>query len=181
MLKNLSYKQKLRLIGVVSILALFLCYQFAVSNTITEYQNYKQATRDAELLDASGRSLQVLHTKDQMLNILFNQFQLDTLHADKNLLVLVSDYCKKNDIKLKQYKPFSLSKKDSLEILTRIVTIEGNFIPCLQILYELETSGKTGRLSSADFKSFTDPTDKKTKLDCTMYIQNLISNNHEPE
>src|ERR1700750_3309062 len=132
-------------------------------------------------MDASGKSLQNLYTKEQMLTTLFNQFQLDTLHADKNLLVQITAYCKENNLRLKEYKPFSRSKNDSLEILTRIVTIEGGFIPCLQILYQLETTGKSGRLSSADFKSYVDPQDKKTKMDCTMYIQNLISNNHENE
>jgi hypothetical protein len=181
MLNKLTYDQRLKFLVAAAIIGLFLCYKFSISKTINQYLLYHESISTSKSPELSQISLQALNNKQQVLESLFNEFQLDSIQPDKNLLMVASDYSSKYKVKLKEYKPYSLSKSDSLQVLTRIITIEGPFNGCLQLLYQLETAGKVGKISSADFKSFTDPLDKKTKLNCSIYIQNLIPNNHEKD
>jgi hypothetical protein len=173
MKQSMSYKQKIKWFWLVSIIVLFCCYVFAIKNTLVEYNQYKYNLAESiNAMDLPG-SLSSLKSRDQMLDQLFIKFRLDTLILDKNLLYVTSNYCKENSIKLKEYRPFSYTKKDGIGILTRIATVEGSFIPCLKLLYKIESEGKVGRITSTDFKSYIDPQDKKTKLNCTIFVQNL--------
>jgi hypothetical protein len=175
MFKNLSYKQKFKLLIIVSIVAVFLCYLLAVRRTIEAYSKYTQMAATNESLEASPLTVDELQNSNKKVNALFDQFILDTLQSDKNLIAVASNYCKTNGLELKEYKPVNIAANDSIEVLTRTITIEGGFVKCLKLLYVLETGKKVGKVSSVEFKSYTDPQDKKVRMDCTIYIQNLIS------
>jgi hypothetical protein len=179
MLNKFSYKQKLKGIGIVSLLALVLCYRLSISRTIEEYQKYSRETSAIAGQAPDAASLADLQDREQRVRGIFTQYTLDTLQPEKNLLSVVSSYCKLHSLQLKEYKPYSSTRNDSIPVLTRTVTVGGPFVPCLRMLYDLERSGQVGRVSSADFKGYTDIQTKKTKMDCTLYIQNLIPINHE--
>jgi hypothetical protein len=174
MLSTLTYKQKLKLLGIASALFIILCYQFSIKKTMQEYLKYEQFEDLNDNHSQTDINVQNLQLKNSKIDRLYKQFLLDTLQADKNLLSVASNYCKENNIQLKQYKPIYAPGNDSIKVLTMEIMIEGNYLKCLNLLYELETKKKLGKVSSAEFKSFIDNTDKKLKLDCTIYIQNII-------
>src|ERR1700710_2079363 len=117
MFRNLNYKQKLRLTGIAGLLALFLCYRWSISRTLEEYQKY---SRETEMVNgrAGGSSLQEIDLKEARINGLMAHFALDTLLPEKNLLSVVSNYCKQYHLQLKEYRPFHVSREDSLPVLT---------------------------------------------------------------
>jgi len=179
MFSKLSYKQKLKGIGIASLLALILCYRLSISRTIEEYQKYSSETTAAAGQVSDAASLTNLQNREDKVGSLFTRYALDTLQPEKNLLSVASNYCKGHNLQLKEYKPFPVSRNDSIPVLTRTVTVSGPFIPCLRLLYSLESAGQVGRISAVDFKGYTDLQDKKPKMDCILYIQNLIPTNHE--
>jgi hypothetical protein len=179
MFNRLSYKQKLNGLGVLSLLALVLCYRLSISRTIEEYQKYSKETSALAGQAPDATSLADLQGREQRVGGIFMQYTLDTLQPEKNLLSVVSNYCKLHNLQLKEYKPYSTARNDSIPVLTRTVTVGGPFVPCLRLLYDLERSGQVGRVSSADFRGYTDLQTKKTKMDCTLYIQNLIPTSHD--
>jgi hypothetical protein len=179
MFSQFSYKQKLKFIGVASLLSLFLCYRLSISHTVEEYRKYTQESGIAAEQAGGAPSLAGLQARETRVGELFTRYTLDTLQPAKNLLSVSSNYCKTHQLQLKEYKPYSLSRNDSIPVLTRTVTVGGAFIPCLKFLYELESAQQVGRVAAVDFRGYTDPQDKKLKLDCTLYIQNLIPSNHE--
>ncbi len=176
MLRNISYKQKLKWLGIAFLLFMVICYEFSINKTVQEYRIYKINHIQTEESNESFTSLGALKARDEMLTKVFSKFQLDTLQSEKNLLLVTSLYCNENNLILKEYRPYSQSKKDSINMLTRIVTIEGPFITCIRLIRSLETNENVGKVSSVDFKSFKDPQDKKIKLNCTLFIQNTITN-----
>lgn len=179
MFKNIPYKQKLKLAGLTSLLALFLCYRLSISHTLDEYSRYEQDSHNTVGREEEAPSLAGMQDREARANELFTRYTLDTLRPEKNLLSVASNYCKDHQLQLKEYKPYSFSATDSIPVLTRTLTVSGAFIPCLKLLYDLESAQQVGRISSVEFKSYTDPQDKKLKLDCTLYIQNLIQSNHD--
>ena len=180
MANNLSYKQKLKLVGLGALVALFLCYRLSISRTIDEYHKYQQESALDLLSGGDASSVGAIQARADHVGELMSLYQLDTLRPEKNLLAAVSDYCKFNDLQLKEYKPFGFSRTDSISVLTRTVTVSGAFIPCLKFVNAMENLRRIGRVSATEFKTYKDPQDKKLKLDCTIYIQNIIDSNHEP-
>jgi hypothetical protein len=179
MLKNINYKQKLQLTGLIGLLALIVCYRLAISRTIEEYKKFTSVSGTTVGAPGNFNSLQEMRSKEATVNAIFSQYTLDTLQPDKNLLSVSSNYCKSRGLQLKEYKPYHFSKNDSIQVLTRTVTVQGSFIHCLNLLYEMEIAKKIGKVRTAEFRSYTDPLDKVVKLDCIFYVQNLIPYNHE--
>jgi hypothetical protein len=174
MVSRLTYRKKLIWLVAATILSIVLCYTLAFRHTFHEYAQFQQAagSDDPDHLIKPDRG--ELAARYANVTRMYDRYLLDTLSSDKNLLSITSNYCKDNRLRLKEYKTIGVSKNDSMLVLTRIVTIEGGFIADLRLVNELEAGKNAGRVSSVEFRSYSDPRDKLTKLDCTIYIQNLI-------
>ena len=174
MFRNLTYRQKLKYLGIGAILILFVSYQLSISKTIQQYKTYKQYNTASLTNNADETSLYLLQTKNKTLDEILNSFILDTLDQSKNLLGVVSEFCAANNLKVKEYKPHIPIQSDSIMTVTRSATVEGSFLNCLRLLHFLETQSSVGRVGSVLFKSYTNPGNNKTFLNCTIFIQNLI-------
>lgn len=172
---KLPYRQKIKVLGVAAVLLLIICYKFSISRTVAEYRLYRENRQSTMQLSATGPSTQSLEDKEKNLSGLLDQFVLDTLNNSKNLLSIVGNYCNNHKLILKEYLPYAGSPADSFPVLTRHVVIEGAYVDCLRLVYELETRYRSGKVSSVLFKSFTDVNTDKTHLYCTIFIQNLIT------
>lgn len=157
-----------------AVLLLILCYQFSFSRAMVEYNSFKEQ-KEVALQGRHNVSVPLLESKSRMLDNLLDQFVLDTLDESKNLLGITGNYCSRHEVRLKEYKPYPVKTADSLQILTRSITVEGSFKDCLNFVYELESKFKAGRVSSVLFKSFTDPISTRSYLHCSIFIQNIIS------
>jgi hypothetical protein len=180
MFAAIGYKKKLQLLGISIVPVLVLCYQLSVKKTVEEYEKYQQVAGQTEQAGQMGQpgqrmaSMSALASRQARVEGLYNRFVLDTFAADRNLLAIASNYCRSNDLTLKEYRTISVARIDSLQVLTRVVTVEGRFIPGLKMIYELEAKRNAGRVSCAVFGTVVDHQDKSTRLDCTLYVQNLI-------
>jgi hypothetical protein len=179
MFNKLTYKQKLRILAGVTVLSLVICYKWAITNTFAEYKTFANSIAETSKLAEGTFSMEELTSRTKRINDLLNRYELDTSEDSKNLLAVASNYCADSTLKLREYKPFNASIVDSIRVITRVIVVEGNFIESLKLLHELESSGQIGRVAAADFKSYIDPADKKLRLGCTIYIQNLISSKNE--
>jgi hypothetical protein len=176
----LTYESKLKWLCVSFVLSLIICFKFSILKTIKEYQKYKYNYTSNQENSEQKTHLSILQAKNIQLTNIFRKFQLDTAQIEKSLLSFTSAYCNENALLLKEYRPFSLSKNDSINVLTRTITVEGPFISCVKFIKALETNAKVGRVSSVDFKSFVDGQDKKIKLNCKIFVQNLLIKYAEP-
>jgi hypothetical protein len=178
MLKNISYRKKLRFLWIGTILMAIICYSFSISKTVDQYKIYHQ-NKDLAVKGNERYMIETLKEKNKILDETLDRFLLDTADNSKNLLATVAGFCDQNNITLKEYKPASFMGTDSVKLLTRSITLEGKFIDCLRLVYSLETGSKIGRISSVLFKTYVNPGETKTNLNCTVYIQNIISSSNE--
>jgi hypothetical protein len=171
---RLPYKKKLKLLAWGLLPVLFICYKLAVSPTIMEYRLF---TRNSGLLAgqniSSGDIATRLHSKHKQLDGILDRYMLDTVNQARNLLTIVTTVCNQNSLQLKEYKPLYINNTDSLKILTRMLTVEGKFSDCLQMVYALEKQYHAGRVSSVHYKTNKISGDKILQLLCTIYIQNI--------
>lgn len=159
--------------------ALIICYKLSIARTIDEYRMYKENKLAAFQPGAEVPSDMLLEQKEKQLNAQLEPFVLDTLDNSKNLLSLVGNYCNSHNLILKDYVPYPVSQTDTLQVLTRYITVEGPYLDCLKLVYELETHWKAGRVSAVQYKSYTDVNKSETHLNCMIYIQNLVTKLYE--
>jgi len=165
----------LRLLGVSILPLLFVCYKLSVSKTIAEYKLYKTNLENELTISSANNSALSLEKRSQQISQFIKIYSLDTLNDNKSLLNFVTEFCNDNRLQLKEYKPLDVSKYDSISVLTRQVTVEGEFLNCLQLAYALENQINAGRVSAATYKSYIVPKDKTVRLNCTLYVQNVIN------
>jgi hypothetical protein len=173
MFKHLSYQHKLKWLGISILPILLICYQLAIKKTIREYQTYRAFAGQSAAMSTTSVLADLTDRKTSML-ALYDRFSLDTFATDKNLLSIAGAFCKSHELMLKEYRTVGLGKLDSTRVLTRIMTFEGHFIPGVKFIYELEKQRTAGHVSSVQFSTIEDRQTKSTKLDLTLYIQNLI-------
>src|SRR5258705_755012 len=176
MFQNLTFRQKLKYLGIGALLLIIICYKFSISKTIHKYKIFRQYNSYVENNSLDANSIFLMENKNDYLDEILNRFVLDTLDQSKNLLGIVGGYCKANNLTLKEYKPGLPVQTDSIMVITRSTTVEGNFIDCLRLLNYLETQTTVGRIGSVLFKSYTNPGNNETVLNCTVFVQNLIPN-----
>ncbi len=179
MWEKLSYQKKIKILGAVAVLALIICYKLSIAKTIDEYRTYQQNKQATVQLGAEWPSGVLLEQKERQLNGQLEQFVLDTLDNSKNLLSIVGNYCNSHNLTLKDYTPYPVSQTDTMPVLTRYVNVEGPYVDCLKLIYELETRWKAGRVSAVQFKSYTDANKGEIHLNCMIYIQNLVTKLYE--
>jgi hypothetical protein len=171
--RRLTAKQKLKLLGFAVVPMIVLCYQLSIKRTVEEYRRYQMGVKEAAQIHAATPPAE-LAERQTNVEALYHRYSLDTLSADRNLLAIISHFCDSTNLRLKEYRNVSLVQDDSMRVLTRVVTIEGRFIPGIKMIYDLETKKEAGRISSVAFTTVTDRQDKSTRLDYTLYVQNLI-------
>jgi len=179
MFKNLTYQQRLRYSGIAAILILTLCYQFSFSKTIFEYNSYRENQKNSSASFSDLNSIQLLKSKNNYLDGILSRFILDTIDKSRDLLAVTSNYCSENDLLLKEYRPGHPSQKDSLRMVTQSITVAGGFIECLKFVNFLETKSETGRIGSVQFKMNSSPGKPASELECTLFIQNIITPKNE--
>jgi hypothetical protein len=174
LLANLTYKQKLKLLAISILPVIIICYKLSIANTIAEYQTYKQYSNNHQSGDELNTSYQRLQEKNKRISQILERYKLDTVMASKNLLPVVTEICYDYHLQLKEFKPIGIAETDNMKLLTRTLTVEGDFFSCLNLVHALETQYQVGRVSSVGYKTYTDVKDKNLKLTCTLFVQNLI-------
>lgn len=175
---ELNYKTKFKLFWITAALIIFVSYHVAFSKTVELYQDCRKLAGEIAQLEQVRESLPLLKEKGLNLDRQLSFYALDTLDPEKNLLQVASEFCSKRGLRIKQYYLLNLVEQDSIKTLSRLISLEGSFTSNLQLLYNLETKKRTGKIVSAEFQSYVDNLDKNLKLTCTLYIENLISNKH---
>ncbi len=152
---------------------LFICYQFSIKQTISEYRKHKELTQTiADALNTGNIS--DLKNEYQQVNRILNDYKLDTLNPARSLLGVISRYCSLNELSVKEYKPVGWNNVENISVFNRYIVVEGSFNECLKLVYELENNEKIGRLVSVNYKSYEDKKTGTVKLNCVIYVQNVI-------
>lgn len=178
MKNKFSYEEKLKVLGVLAVLLLIICVKFPFYQTLQEYRRFKVqkenvTVQNHPLRDGSNDG------KSSRIDLVLNRYALDTADNAKNLLGIISSYCQKHDLRLKEYRPLGKREVYGRTVLCRMVTFEGSFAECLKVNYELETQYECGRIGSVWYKSYFNPADKSTHLNCIFYILNVTNDGIE--
>jgi hypothetical protein len=170
----LTYKQKLRVMGLVAFVLIILSYQYGIKKTWVVYDEYSENSEKIKRSSQAALLLPQLKVEEKKINEIIKNNLSDTLTAPKETLAFITGFCKENQLRLIEYLPIQLSENSSYNIATRQISVEGVYADLLKLLYQLENNQFFGRLCSAVFKRTEDPVNDKIALTCTFFLQTLI-------
>ena len=174
MLKGITYKNKLQLLSIFSLLFSVFVYQTVISKTIALYIQSKQL--DQKITEASTAPIELSKLRKQLseLDMVVQNRQADTAQMVHDILLnFIGNYCKEKKLLLKSFPETFSNPNGQFEIQTHVFSVQGGFIDCLKMVYLLEQKVKVGKVSSLNFQLVKDIETKKQVLTTTVYLQNV--------
>ena len=146
-------KQQKNIALIVSfVLALILCYNFAIKNTLQLKKQHSELKREAVSLKDSPQQLAILKQKNVYYDSLLTKFQLGGSSIQNNLLKIINTHANNNALKVVDFLEPHVSKNDELVIKTYDFTLEGTYNNINQLVYLLEQQTKFGEVISLHFE-----------------------------
>ena len=156
-----------------------IMYNVALSDTITfAVENNELVELVAKNQDAP-KEIQAIQKKlIQIQQIVGNDVTVN-MDIHQVLLEAVTQYVQENELVLKDFpQPYLITDKGYIT-KTAKVTVEGDFIRLLKLIYFLESDYNVGKVVAVDFKTTKELRTRKRKLNTIIYLQNVKTQTDE--
>ena len=174
--RNLTYKRKYQLLIAIAILFLVLVYYFGIQKTINQYMEYNKLQVNYEEAKEAPQQLAAIKREMDQLNKLTNTMESSGESGQPELLEVITDFSKVNDLVIKDFPQTIEKNVDNYIIEQNKIVVAGDFLEVLKLVYLLEQEKAMGQVVSADFKMTLDKATKKRYLQTSFYIQKIRSN-----
>jgi hypothetical protein len=178
---KLSFKKKNQFLLIGSGLCLLLIWFFLISSNLEKSQKNEELKRKIKLAENAPEKIKSLEVSLEDLNGHLNYYLLDSLKDQEYILEVVSNFCQKNNVTLRELPKVTAMEEENFTVVTSMIVAEGDFHHLLKLVYEMEQHNKVGRLSSVGFKSYIDTKTKKLVLNLTIYLQNILIKDQDNE
>jgi hypothetical protein len=169
--KHFNYHQKLKLFPVIFIFSLLIVYLLAIKDTFNLISACNKLETEIRTADKAPHEIEQLYEKLSSINLITGE-KAQIIGLDP-FLEFCSNYEKKDDINLIDYKPLHSFQKSNFQIDTRIATFEGNFNNLLRFLFSIEKDFKSGIIVSVKFYVEVNNKTNKKNLYLTLFIQTI--------
>jgi hypothetical protein len=157
-----------------------IMYQLVLSDTVELSSRVNDMQQEVMGNIDAPVEIQELKTKLMKIEQLIGD-STQTSEEDVHQLLLesVTHYCQQKGIILNDFpKPFEKSE-NGFTTHTAKVTVEGDFINLLKLVYYLEKNYQVGKVVAVDFEATKNLRTRKRELHSTIYLQNVKSTPHE--
>jgi hypothetical protein len=169
---RLNRKNKMLIFGFL--IALYICYTFAISNTIAFYQEYQSKN---ELIANNNDSPQWEHQlllKEKRLDLALSQYSISDAESFQNeLLKQLNIYSNTYHLKIIDFKEPHIITEKGLINVSYIFSLEGSFNGCLSLLNKIENTSSFGSIKHLNF---TKKRDYKTNTD-HLFLEVIVQQN----
>ena len=171
MLKNLTYRKKLKYLFIGIPVVFFLAYYFSFSATLNAYLKVNELEEMSKSQESIFQSLKIQSNELTEVDAQLGMF--DTEVSREFIIAVVSEFCVKNKLKLKEVLPEELYVSNDLNISTEILSVKGYYHDLLKLLEYLEVHAHIGKITSVHFEKIKDKESRKVELVAKFYIQNI--------
>jgi len=165
----MTYKQKNYYLLGSAFLLLILSYQFSIKKTITLYQT--NVLHQNTINQATNIEKDIQQYNQQLANFNTNT---TTSYSQENLLELLSQFCTEHNLLLKGF-PVSVPYEESTyNIIENRISVEGDFIDIIELVYDLEFVHKIGSVVSLKFKTDFNRQTKNHYLTSNIFLSTIL-------
>lgn len=148
---KLNRKNKFLLLGFVA--AFYICYRFAIANTVHYYQEY---TSKKELVTTGYNTPELavqLHQKEKQLDELLSKYNISPSESFQNdLLKQLNFYSAKYSLKITDFKEPHIITENGFITSSYVFSLKGSFNGCLALLNKIENNPSLGTIKHIDFE-----------------------------
>lgn len=170
---SLSYRTKNKYLIVGGLVFLLLAYLLAFSKTVNLYFTNSNLKKKLIVAQEAPEKRRLMEAKSNALKEKLSSYFADSLKDQEHLLEVVSNFCQKNSLLLKEFPNEEYHEEKEFVVGTTELKIEGNFVNLLKLVHLLEQKEAVGRVSSSSFDAVFDNKRKKKVLVLTIYLQTL--------
>ncbi len=153
------------------VLAIIVCYKYAIANTLTLYNEYKSMENTSQGINL--QSSKNVETELLKVNAIIKGYSADTLMVRRNLLNEVNSKVLTNYCKIVSFPETKLYTEFGFLIMSNTMELEGSYFNLLKTLYSIEFSEGIGKINSCSFYVVEDIFKKTKKLRMKIIIQNI--------
>ena len=173
MIKNLTYKKRNQLLLIASAVFLLVCYWLAFKSTFVLHNEVNELEQQILLAKDVPQKLSVMQNKLGELDVLPGLKQNTDTSIQQELLGIVTGYCQKSGILLREFPKTMSSDEGDYRVETNVFVVEGGFVKLLELVYLLEQKSRVGKVASVLYSSKKDIRTKTLSLTATIYLQNI--------
>ena len=147
---RLNNKNKLFIIGFL--LVLYICYSFAISNTVNYYKEYKN--KQGEITADSNKPALVglLIQKEKQLNEVLENYDIENSESFQNdLLKQLTSYSENYKLKIVDFQQPHVVSEKGFTRTSYIFSLEGSFNGCLALINKIENTASLGSVRHINF------------------------------
>lgn len=147
---KLNKKNKLLVLGFV--LILYICYSFAISNTIMYYKEYKNKEQQISNDSNMPNIVAQLIMKEKQLDQVLSRYEINVSDSFQNdLLKQLSSYSANYHLKITDFQEPHIITQKGFTTTSYIFTLEGSFNGCLALINQIENNPKLGAVGHLNF------------------------------
>lgn len=173
MFKGLTHKRKFQLLLAGLVIAPFLVYWIAISDTVAAATKCRELNEQYAQTSDMDRSLAEMRAKVNETSLALGMVDGDVDVFQSELLSSVSVFCKDKGLELIDFAESEVYVESGMHIETIPLTVEGGFEPTVRLIHYLETEAKVGRLVSTELKLVKVRKSQKEVLQTTIHVQNV--------
>lgn len=147
---NLDKRNKLFIVGFCVLL--YICYSFAIANTIKYYSEY-QSKQDEIAVDSDMPKLVAkLIQKEKQLDQILSHYDINASESFQNdLLKQLTLYTADHHLKIVDFKEPHIFSNKGFTTTSYIFSLEGPFNACLSVLNKVENNPALGNIKHINF------------------------------
>lgn len=168
---TIKTKNKILIIGFLVIL--IVCYQLAISKTISVKKEYNALKQESLLFKDTSKQVSLLKQKQDYYNGILAKYQLDGSSIQNNLLKTINTFAEQNDLKVVSFLEPHVINKNDMKINTYQFTLEGDYNPIIKLIHSLEQDTKFGEIINLHFEKKTNFRIGKDYLQAAILLKNI--------
>ncbi len=169
----MNKKQKNIILIIGFIVALFICYKFAIRNTLDEMDEYNSLTKEIALSKSAPKQLSLLKQKEKYYDSILGKYKLNGSSIQNNLLKTINAFADQNNLKVVSFlEPHTIIKND-LTIKTYDFTLEGDYNDINKLVYILEQQTKFGEIINFHFEKKKNYRSRKYYLQARVLLKSF--------
>ena len=154
---------------------IIISYKIAINKTFELRAEYKKTKKEIEVLSEVPNQIKVLRKKQESYNSSIEK-SFSQMPVQVFILDYVAEYCKNNNIIIKDFPKTHVYKNQDYSIETNRILLSGGFNSILRLIYNIEQKYHVGKISSVKFyKAYNNKT-KINELFSDIYIQTIRRN-----
>ena len=147
---NLNKKNKLLIAGFC--LVLYICYSFAISNTLQYYSEYKNKQQEIAADSDMPKLVAQLIQKEKQLDQVLSSYDVNMSDSFQNdLLKQLTSYSDSYHLKITDFKEPHIISQKGFTTTSYAFSLEGSFNGCLAVLNKIENNPMLGNIKHINF------------------------------